>query len=443
MAMIDKYKSIYNDNNDEKKYQMYLDFPKNSIPKGSSIVIYGAGRIGCQLYKELSENKYCVVRLWVDKNKHDEYVTSDLSEILNTRYDFIVIAIKKKDLAVEAEKELIKIGVPADCIIKLSGEKKSEITDKYKKFYDKTIIDRWEDTHNNLDFKMPYSITSMICNRSFFDTPFSQYWGNKVGKCFVHLMKSSDQYWDGMCENHLVYHRKLWEFIFICQGLYERGMLTNGKQGVAFGVGEECLPDLFASMGCSILATDLCKEDAKQHGWLEHAENIGGNYWRLNQYGFCFREDFEQRVKYRDVNMNEIPEDITGYDFCWSACALEHLGSLRHGMDFVHNSLNVLQDGGIAIHTTEYNLYSQEKTYESKGLSIYRRKDIETLINELEAEGHYVYPMDWYIGDSICDRFVDIPPYSKKDLHLRLLIDNYPSTSIGLVIKKNGKEVAQ
>src|SRR4249919_2372505 len=50
------------------------------------------------------------------------------------------------------------------------------------------------------------------------------------------------------------YHRKLWEWVYICQTLHERGKLAPGLRGVGFGVGKEPLAALFASRGVDIVA---------------------------------------------------------------------------------------------------------------------------------------------------------------------------------------------
>lgn len=214
-------------------------------------------------------------------------------------------------------------------------------------------------------------------------------------------------------------------------------MLTNGKKGVGFGVGVECLPDLFASMGCEILATDLDAESAIQKGWLQTDQNSGGNIRALNRLGFCDENTFTRMVHYRDVNMNRIPDDIREFDFCWSSCALEHLGSLKKGLDFIENSMDCLKPGGIAVHTTEYNLYSNETTYEGDNCSIYRKKDIEQLVKSLEMKGCSVAPIDWHLGSSVVDGFVDVPPYFGKNMHLRLDLEGFVSTSIGLIIRRD------
>jgi SAM-dependent methyltransferase len=250
--------------------------------------------------------------------------------------------------------------------------------------------------------------------------PFFQYWGTKLGV---------------LSESSIVYHRKLWEFVYICQALHERGMLKTGNKGVGFGVGVEKLPALFASMGCKILATDLDAAAAQTKGWRNSSQSRD-SLAELNKDHICSDSVFRQNVSYRNVDMNNIPDDIGVYDFAWSACSLEHLGSLEHGLNFIKNSLKVLRPGGIAVYTTEYNLSSNTNTLESEGCSIYRRQDIEKIVRELENEGHYVWPVDYHEGISIADDFVDFPPFCSENMHLRLLIDKYISTSIGIIIRK-------
>src|SRR5580704_12730413 len=62
-------------------------------------------------------------------------------------------------------------------------------------------------------------------------------------------------------------HRKMWEWLFISQALSERGLLREGSRGLGFGVGQEPLAALFASMGCTLVVTDLPPERAEADGW--------------------------------------------------------------------------------------------------------------------------------------------------------------------------------
>jgi hypothetical protein len=134
--------------------------------------------------------------------------------------------------------------------------------------------------------------------------------------------------------------------------------------------------------------------------------------------------------------MNAIPNDLGKHDFIWSSCALEHLGSLRHGIYFILDANKCLRPGGIAIHTTEFNLSSNDDTLESPAVSLYRKKDIQDLQRLIELQGNFVLPINFYEGEEELDKYVDLPPYT-RDKHLRLLVEEkYVITSIALVVVK-------
>lgn len=234
-------------------------------------------------------------------------------------------------------------------------------------------------------------------------------------------------------------HRKIWEYIYIVLALKERGMLKAGKRGLGFAVGTEPLPAYFASQGCSILATDLDIEDPSAKMWAQTNENAAGDISRLNEKHLCPDEIFRKNVTYRDVDMNAVPQDLKGYDFCWSSSAVEHVGSLTKSRQFLKNMLDTLKPGGIAVHTTEYNLSSDEDTIEEGGTVIYRKRDILELADWLRAQGHAI-DLDLSLGQMEGDLFVDQPPYFQINprYHLRLNLDGYTSTSIGLIIRKAG-----
>lgn len=234
----------------------------------------------------------------------------------------------------------------------------------------------------------------------------------------------------------LVMRRKLWEFVYIIQALKERGMLKAGNKAVGYGVGQEPLPALFAKYGVEVLATDYSLEQAKTAGWVSTDQHLSSKEL-LNSRNIAPMELFDELVNVREVDMNNIPEDITGYDFTWSSCALEHLGSIEQGLAFIENSLKALKPGGVAVHTTEYNLSSNADTLDHGGTVIFRRSDIEELVKRLIEKGHEIY-MNYNPGDGELDKYVDLPPY-KPDPHLKLLIDKYVTTSIGFIIRKSYK----
>lgn len=233
------------------------------------------------------------------------------------------------------------------------------------------------------------------------------------------------------------FSRKQWEFVYILEALSQSGCLAPGKRGLGFGCGREPLVGLLASYGCEILATDLDASEARDKGWVDtgqHAGNLDLLYERARE--FCPRDRFYDLVNFRSVDMNHIPEDLHDqFDFVWSACCFEHLGSLRHGMDFVLNSCRCLKPGGVAVHTTEFNLSSKTDTIETPSCSVYRESDIRQLIGELQAAGYEVAPLNLNTGGSPVDRHIDLPPYGFSP-HLKLLLEGTVVTSIGLIIRR-------
>ena len=254
--------------------------------------------------------------------------------------------------------------------------------------------------------------------------------------CTADQFKTEEyQFWvDEMKENHR-FHRKQWEFVYILKALYERGMLMPGKRGVGFGVGQEPLPAIMAKYGVDVLATDLAPSQAEKAGWLKSGQYLD-SLEKLNDRGICDQLVFKDRVRWEYADMNAIPPEWRmQFDFVWSSCALEHTGSLESGLEFIVNSMDLLKSGGVAVHTTEFNLSSNESTIETGGSVIYRKKDIGKLVDTLRKKG-YIIDINFYFDDQDeLDRHIDAPPYS-DDKHIRLNLENYVSTSIGLIIQK-------
>ncbi|MDM0049021.1 hypothetical protein [Variovorax sp. J22R115] len=231
-------------------------------------------------------------------------------------------------------------------------------------------------------------------------------------------------------------HRKQWEWIFILHKLIDSGIVTSGARGLVFGVGVEPLPAVFASMGAQIVATDAPPDLDGSQGWAA-----------TNQYGHSIdallfpdivpNERFRQLVTHQACDMNNIDLALRDFDFNWSSCCFEHLGSLEAGIQFVINAVEkTLKIGGVAVHTTEFNASSNEDTITDGPTVIYRRSDIEELVRRLRERGHIVE--DFNIGPTAhhLDFHVDVPPYHQDNVHLKLLLSGYVATSVGLTIRR-------
>jgi len=241
--------------------------------------------------------------------------------------------------------------------------------------------------------------------------------------------------WCSELDEEINFHRKQWEYVYIIQALWERGCIADGKKGLVFATGTEPLPAMFAKYGCSILATDIFPEKGIEMGWDNGQLCFGVE--SLNTRGICDDEQFKKMVTYRAVDMNDIPGDLVDFDFNWSSCSFEHLGTIEKGIAFLKNQLKTLKPGGWAVHTTEYNISSNDETQDNNDTVIFRQRDIERVVNELRQEGHFVEEVDLSIGGLPEDFMVDTEPHQQK-VHLKLQVGKFVVTSIGLIMQKKG-----
>ncbi len=226
-------------------------------------------------------------------------------------------------------------------------------------------------------------------------------------------------------------HRKLWEYAAIAEALETRGMLEAGKKGLGFAVGNEPLADAFASREVEILATDQPSSEGADHWGASHCTRIE----QLQGRAISSPEVFARNVRFQPVDMNALPDDLGHFDFLWSSCSMEHLGDLEAGFRFVESSLSFLRPGGIAVHTTEYNVQSNTDTVFAGMNVVYRMQDIESLGLRLESHGAFLERVNFDSGSDPEDHQVAQPPYHSLP-HLKLSIEGFASTSLLLVIRK-------
>jgi hypothetical protein len=229
-------------------------------------------------------------------------------------------------------------------------------------------------------------------------------------------------------------HRKAWEWCAITQALHERGMLQSGRSGAGFAVGTEPLASAFAAQDVTILGTDLASDQAGWTNTNEHAVSLEALYHEQ----LVSREKFAANVRFRPADMRNVSA-LAGqsFDFVWSSCSFEHLGSLEGGFRFVLDAMQLIKPGGFAVHTTEYNVSSNDETMTSGPSVIYRRRDIEDLGFALRSIGCALEEPMFDAGTERHDIEFDYPPYFYNNRkHIKLLLGPYISTSILLIIRK-------
>jgi len=271
------------------------------------------------------------------------------------------------------------------------------------------------------------------CRQADFTTPWFRHWMDQLGL-------------------QPVYHRKLWEYAYIAQTLHACGMLADGRRGVGFGCGVEPLPSLFAALGCQMLATDAPETPEIRSAWAETGQYTTA-LESLFVPGIVDRERFLCLVETGRIDMNSIPDNMQGYDFCWSTCALEHLGTLERSIGFILASLRTIRSGGVAVHTTEYDFSPGPTTIESGPTVFFKRHSIEALVPLVAEAGGEIIGLDHGLGDMPLDRHLDLPPHAPDlrdrydafmaqwaDAHptpnLKASVDGLPVTCFGLAIRK-------
>lgn len=257
-------------------------------------------------------------------------------------------------------------------------------------------------------------------------------------------------YWAQRLKVPVVFHRKLWELCYAMQAFHNAGVLGAGKRGLGFGCGTEPLASLLASYAVDVVVTDLDPAAQNVAGWAatnQHTQALDHAYMP----DLVERAVFDRHVSLEYVDMNHIPTHLRDFDFCWSICAMEHLGTIANGLNFIEKSLDVLKLGGVAVHTTEFNFTRDDITFDNWGTVLFQKKHFQDIAQRLQDQGHQVAALDFNVGNKPLDKFIDIPPYphdmttSMREVwgegnnHIKLSIDGIPSTCFGLIVTKRGE----
>jgi SAM-dependent methyltransferase len=275
-------------------------------------------------------------------------------------------------------------------------------------------------------------LKSQVCKFSDFESEWFARWAPQLG----HAAKGAEGA-SAAGRFYPRYHRKDWEFCAVVQALVERGVVGPGKRGLGFAVGNEPVASLLASLGSEIVASDAPTDLPGTATWnasSQHAASLDAVY----KPALIERDAFDRLVQFVPLDMNaEFPFPPESFDFIWSCCALEHLGTLNHGAGFIIRSARLLRPGGIAVHTTEFNVSSNTETVASGQNVIFRRRDLEEIAQVLRREEKYIEALDFDPGDHPFDLRYDRPPFYSDPArqHIKLLLDGYISTSSLLIVR--------
>lgn len=127
--LIDDYCLVENDKQDENNVyvrhvkkdngnEKYI-FPYHMLKLNASVIIYGAGDLGCEMWQMIKADGLVkpVALINGGDEKNNNIEVKDKEYILHTTFDNIVISYIDKELAYNAKKTLLKLGVKEEKII--------------------------------------------------------------------------------------------------------------------------------------------------------------------------------------------------------------------------------------------------------------------------------------------------------------------------------------
>lgn len=235
------------------------------------------------------------------------------------------------------------------------------------------------------------------------------------------------------------FHRKQWEFAQIFRSLEVHGCLGARARGLSMGGGHERLLYAVVRRAGSLTVTDLYGADSAWPG----AQT--GDPDASVKSAAPFPIDRE-RLTVRRMDMRTLEFPDASFDFCYSSCAIEHIGERDDFLRHLREVNRVLTPDGLYVLTTEFH-YGDDSIpvphnfYFSEG-------DLDDLIREAgmavagEADGtlraHRVNrPLPSNVRDLCADPLEGVTARALDALpHVQLLTGGSPFTSLAVILRR-------
>lgn len=238
------------------------------------------------------------------------------------------------------------------------------------------------------------------------------------------------------------FHRKQWEFAMILLALRRGGALRPEAVGLSMGAGKERLLYAVAQHVRQVVATDLY--DAATE-WDKARTTDPDRYIKEDK---PFPVD-DARLRGLRMDMRSLDFEDGAFDFCYSSCAIEHIGSRQDFLRHLSEAHRVLKDGGLYAFTTE--LHFGPETIEHPHNYYFSPEYLAGLIadcpfvagSEIDAgiAHHRInYPLPQNLGTLCTDgpgRLVN--RYITEASHVQLLLGKHPFTSVSVVLRKQAR----
>jgi SAM-dependent methyltransferase len=235
-------------------------------------------------------------------------------------------------------------------------------------------------------------------------------------------------------------HRKQWEFAIIFLTLQKLGLLQSDKTGLSLGGGNERVLYSISKHIKKLFVTDLYDDNTS---W-DCARTTDPNEFIRSSKPFPIDDE---KIEALRMDMRYLDFEDNSFDFCYSSCAIEHIGEDKDFLQHFNEVNRVLKDGGIYVLTTE--LQFGDQTIPDQNNFIFSKEHIAHLIDDSDLDfvfdvnaglsvNEVNYPFPSNISNTAFhgDNFIHQRLFNSLP-HLILLRGNVPFTSVLLVLKKS------
>jgi len=246
---------------------------------------------------------------------------------------------------------------------------------------------------------------------------------------------------DGDLRELARFHRKQWEFAMILLALRRHGVLRPDALGLSMGSGRERLLYAVARQVRRVVATDLYDASTE---WETASTSDPDRYIKE---GKPFPVD-DDRLQALRMDMRSLEFEDGAFDFCYSSCAVEHIGGRDDFLKHLAEVRRVLKGGGIYAFTTElhYGPETIEHPHNYYFSSTYLADLIagsgfaaEAEIDARVAHHRINYPLPEHIDRLCADGTGGLARrYFSEASHVQLLLGKHPFTSVSVVLRKEG-----
>ena len=244
---------------------------------------------------------------------------------------------------------------------------------------------------------------------------------------------------DGDLRELARFHRKQWEFAMILLALRRRGALRPDAVGLSMGAGKERLLYAVAHNVRRVVATDLYDPGTE---WDKARTADPDRYIKEDK---PFPVD-DAKLEGLRMDMRSLDFEDATFDFCYSSCAIEHIGGREDFRKHLSEAHRVLKPGGVYALTTE--LHWGPETIEHPHNYYFSPGYLRDLVAESDfaadpeidariAHHRINYPLPPSL-DRLC---FDGPDRLGNHLlgeapHVQLLLGRHPFTSVSVVLRK-------